>query len=83
VESHLVDLGDIFEGISLLFDDNSSMVVDTFTSSLEIDIDEFSPSLDLSHFLVVFYHDYVVDYSCLETPTQSSETSIWRLPSSF
>ena len=74
VDSHNADLGDIHEGVSLLFDDSFITLGDTSSHSLEIDILDSSSSLCLSH--------DVIDSLSLERPIQSLEMHIWR-PSSF
>ena len=73
MESHTVDLEDTLEGISLLFDDSFNIIVIPSNFSLEIDIHESPPSLDLSYFLVEFDHDYVVAHSSLEDLPHFSE----------
>lgn len=73
VESHTKNFEEIFEGVSLLFDDNFIIIVIPYSLYLDIEIQGSPHPLDFSCFYVEFDHNYVVDHSILKTPTQFLE----------
>lgn len=91
VESHISDLEDQFEGLSLLFDDSNGSTIITSCLSMEFVQDQFPLVPSLSQFVVIGHvPDWIVASSSssknLATHEQISETSsyIWiPLPTSY
>lgn len=85
VESHILDLEDQFEGLSLLFDDSHGSTIVTSCLSLELVQDKFPLVAGLSQFVVIGHvPDWIVasssSYNKLATHEQISETQssyIW------
>ena len=76
MESCILDLEDILEGVSLLFDGSFIVGIDTSSPSLEIHVLDSSPSLGLPHFIAQL--DDVIDSLSLEMPIQSLKIHTWR-----
>lgn len=76
MKSHILALEDIFEGVSLFFDDTFITFGDSSTLTLDIDTHESPPSLDLSHSMVQFDHENVMASSSLENPIQFLKASL-------